>query len=263
VPAGAPSLRDTVLAYKYEGGYGSGGYGEFFLIVSGKMFPDPTNEGDATLFGCSHQFSGIEFLFATPGVGGAYIWEYWTGSQWTTLTVQDGTSKGTLGLTQDGWINWLEGLRDWVLADIPSTGTPKYWVRCRVFTPPSTTPNISSMWITYAGQTCRGVYVANGTPSCKCNYTCYDYSPCFCNLTAYGGSPCECDQACYGDFSCSCDMTCYTEVAATYVPDNRDLNNCYVFAEGTFAKPIVESGLQQIIDRLKTAGTIAIINPLD
>jgi len=48
----------------------------------------------------------------------------------------------------------------------------------------------------------------------------------------------------------------------TYDPYKRDINNCYIYAELSFAKPVLESGLQDIIDRLKTAGTICIINPV-
>jgi hypothetical protein len=43
----------------------------------------------------------------------------------------------------------------------------------------------------------------------------------------------------------------------------RDRNNIYIYREGSFAKPVWETGLQDIIDRLKTAGTAAIINPMD
>jgi hypothetical protein len=43
----------------------------------------------------------------------------------------------------------------------------------------------------------------------------------------------------------------------------RDRNNIYIYREGSFAKPIFETGLQEIIDRLKTAGTAAIVNPMD
>lgn len=407
-----PSLRAAfptdAVAYLYEGGYGYYyGYGQFSEITSGPMFSEPTNEGDAIVFGCAHEFSGVEFIFSTPGVGGTYIWEYWDGSKWVALTIQDSTTKGTQGLTQNGYINWLQGLKDWTKADnipynIPNTGTALYWARCRVLTVPSTTPIISEMWLTYAGQTCRGTYIAHGTASCKCDSSCYGYSPCQCDLSMYGrtacncyktcyghsdcacdsecyqesssctcnivqygyvkctcdhtcysesctcngscygytapafggckgdyspGTPCSCDKTAYGHscscdatcdkfsctcnavcyqqgthgcvcdssnygFNCSCDTGCYTEptgtclcdaarygaidcycnatcysqVAATYNPlttPKRDLDDCYIYYEQSFAKPTVETGLQDIVDRLKTAGTIAIINPLD
>jgi len=58
-------------------------------------------------------------------------------------------------------------------------------------------------------------------------------------------------------------------LVSVYVPDSphgtpyRDRNDIYIYREVSFAKPVWETGLQAIIDRLKTAGTIAIINPMD
>lgn len=58
-------------------------------------------------------------------------------------------------------------------------------------------------------------------------------------------------------------------LVSVYIPDlahgatYRDKNNIYIYREGSFAKPVWETGLQDIIDRLKTAGTAAIINPMD
>jgi hypothetical protein len=38
-------------------------------------------------------------------------------------------------------------------------------------------------------------------------------------------------------------------------------NDCYIYLVGSWEKPLWETGLQAILDRLKTAGTVAIINP--
>jgi hypothetical protein len=79
----------------------------------------------------------------------------------------------------------------------------------------------------------------------------------------YGFGPCACESTCYGYYGCSCNLSCYGQNPATYDYTKRDKNNCYIYWELSFAKPHYESGLQEILDRLKTAGTIAIINPLD
>jgi hypothetical protein len=57
---------------------------------------------------------------------------------------------------------------------------------------------------------------------------------------------------------------CYVGHSGTY-PDpattpSRDKNNCYIYYFESFEKPKWQSGFQDIVDKLKTAGTIAIIN---
>jgi len=46
-----------------------------------------------------------------------------------------------------------------------------------------------------------------------------------------------------------------------YDPGSRDANNCYIYRQSSWEKPVWETGFQEIIDRLKTAGTCAIVNP--
>lgn len=53
----------------------------------------------------------------------------------------------------------------------------------------------------------------------------------------------------------------YVGTNATYDPTLRDLNNCYIYFRDSLRKPIWQSGFQEIVDRIKTAGTICIINP--
>lgn len=213
------TLLDTVLAYSYESGYGYSYYGVFVPILPGSaLFPVPASPGDAALFGNSTQFSGLRFMFSTPGVGGTYIWEYWNGNSWSVLTAvyADLIGNPLVTFTTDGFIHWLEGLTSWKPADnipynIPNTGSNLFWVRCRVVTAPITVPVVSDLKLTYAGQTCRGTY-------CGTN--------------------------------------------ATYDPTMRDKNNCYIYSLLSYVKPSVDEIFQSIIDRLKVAGTAAIINPI-
>jgi hypothetical protein len=53
----------------------------------------------------------------------------------------------------------------------------------------------------------------------------------------------------------------YVGTNATYLPANRDRNNCYIYSLVSFEKPDWQSGFQEIVDRLKTAGTVCIVNP--
>lgn len=102
-----------------------------------------------------------------------------------------------------------------------------------------------------------------GYSPCTCNATCYNDSPCSCDATCYSYVPCICDATCYGYSPCSCDMSAHNTVSATYNPGMRDKNNCYIYLEGTFNKPLWESGLQDLIDKIKVAGTCCIINPVE
>lgn len=208
--------------YTYVGGYAYYGYsyGDFSELtqvaygdfVGNWLFIPPVSVDDAVLFGNLYMFSGVYFDLSTFAVGGSYVWEYWNGVDWTTLTVSD----TTLGFTQDGWVWWKLPGTTWVKGDniaynIPNVGVPWFWVRCRVTASPTVWPEADLIELGYAGATNRGRYCASG--------------------------------------------------AAGYNPVNRDINNCYIYRLGSWEKPLWESGLQNIIDRLKTAGTICIINP--
>lgn len=53
----------------------------------------------------------------------------------------------------------------------------------------------------------------------------------------------------------------YVGSMLTYDPEDRDYNTCYVYRLSSFSRPVWESGLQEILDKLKTAGTVVLINP--
>lgn len=238
--------------YSYEGGYGYlYPYGTSYPLphigvidgIGDNMFSVPTNVGDACLVSSTTKFCGTRIVFITPGVGGTYVWEYWNGIGWTTLTVSD----TTLGLTQNGYIYWEVPGIAWEKADnipynIPNIGERRYWVRVRVVVAPTTTPIADYIPIIYAGQTCRG------------NYTGTQY------LTLSNAQTIS-SVVGFTPFYAHQPLSPATPVLSIYDPTKRDLNNCYIYLLGSFERPLWESGLQDIINRLKTAGTIAIINP--
>lgn len=164
--------------------------------------------------------NGYVYIASTGGFSGGIepIWPTTIGD-----TVLDGdilwvcdsliAEENVTLLRQDGWIHWIEHLTDWIQADnvpynIPNTGTPLYWIRCRVISVPTVCPIVDDFYLTYAGQTCRGSYCAKGIKSCKCDQKCYDYVQCTCDTTCYGYF-CACDQMCYGGYvDCTCNYSC-------------------------------------------------------
>ncbi len=231
VKVGSTLEESATSVYVYEGGYGYYyGYGAFSIIGSGSpLFSLPPSVGDATLYGCATKFSGVALTFLTPGVGGTYVWEYWNGSSWTAFISGTTIRDTTTGLTAGGGLFWLVPESGWEAADnvpynIPSTGSVKYWVRCRVTAIPTTTPVVNVMTILHVGSTNRGHYV--GATAAVAGHA----APLYPGIYDY---------------------------------TLRDKNNVYIYDLIGFEKPVWESGLQDIIDRIKTAGTIAIINPRD
>jgi hypothetical protein len=83
-------------------------------------------------------FKQLIFDLSVLGVGGTYVWEYWNGTAWTTLTVTDGTN----GFTQDGTVSWTIPT-DWATTAVNAVTT--YWVRVRCTATPTTNPTCSSV----------------------------------------------------------------------------------------------------------------------
>ncbi len=88
------------------------------------LFPTP-GTSDRTYFGHSSKFTRLVFDVATASTTQAYVWDYWNGSAWTSLTVVDGTSAFTV----DGIVTWTSP-SDWATKSVNST--TMYWVRARI-----------------------------------------------------------------------------------------------------------------------------------
>ena len=125
------SFNDNTTEARLEGG------------TAFTLLPTPAS-GDRTYIGMPVTFKQARFNFAVVGVGGTYVWEYWNGSTWSTLTVTDGTS----GFTANGTVTWtIPG--DWATNAINSV--TQYWVRVRASANPSTNPTVN--YITVGGWT--------------------------------------------------------------------------------------------------------------
>ena len=119
------------------------------------LFPTPATT-DRTYIGHSVQFTSITVGLSTLGSAATYIWEYWNGLAWTTLTVTDSTS----GFTTSGKVQWTAPAF-WATTSV--NGTTMYWVRVRISgTPPGTNPTVFTMtylgWLEYYNLNNRIVY---------------------------------------------------------------------------------------------------------
>ena len=106
------------------------------------LFPTPATS-DRTYVGHSSKFTSLTFGLAVNGSAATYVWEYWNGTTWSTLTVTDGTS----GFTTSGTVTWTSPI-DWATTSV--NAVTEYWVRVRFTgTAPTTNPTVN--YITYLG----------------------------------------------------------------------------------------------------------------
>ena len=63
---------------------------------------DSSSAGDYFFLGSEEQFGGLAITLETEGIleGGNMVWEYWTGTDWSTLSINNG--KGAANLVSDG-----------------------------------------------------------------------------------------------------------------------------------------------------------------
>ena len=106
------------------------------------LFPTPAT-ADRTYVGHSSKFTSLTFGLSVNGSAATYVWEYWNGTTWSTLTVVDGTS----GFTTSGTVTWTSPV-DWATTAV--NAVTEYWVRVRFTgTAPTTNPTVN--YITYLG----------------------------------------------------------------------------------------------------------------
>ena len=107
-----------------------------------KLFITPATT-DRAYFGHSSKFTRLTFAFGTLGTSATYVWEYWNGTAWTTLSVTDGTSSFTV----NGSVTWAAP-GAWATNAVNSV--TQYWVRVRYTgSAPATNPLTNSA--TYLG----------------------------------------------------------------------------------------------------------------
>jgi len=87
--------------------------------------------GDMMYFGNSTPFKSLSFITSTAGATGVVVWEYWSGSTWTTAPGMSGAFTATGG-SRVAFTNNTPPT-NWATND-PGMGQTKYWVRCRITT---------------------------------------------------------------------------------------------------------------------------------
>jgi hypothetical protein len=95
--------------------------------AGGTPFTLLAGSSDYRYFGHREKFNKLHFDLATAGNYGARTWEYWNGSAWATLAIdQDETN----GFTQDGDVKFTPPT-DWKNTTVNSVAD-KFWVRVKV-----------------------------------------------------------------------------------------------------------------------------------
>lgn len=107
------------------------------------MFPTP-GTSDELYIGLTQKFERTTFILATPGLGGTYVFEYWSGAAWSAFTPTDGTSGFTVS---PGALTWsIASLTGWVTNTVNSITC--YWIRIRPTVLPSSMPTVNSISVT-------------------------------------------------------------------------------------------------------------------
>ena len=94
---------------------------------------------DHLYIGKSVRFMGVDLRVTTAADDGVIIWEYYNGSSWTSLDLDNSTITEVEQLYISGKINFFLP-RDWQLTTINSEEA--YWIRARVTTAHGTSPEI-------------------------------------------------------------------------------------------------------------------------
>ncbi len=88
--------------------------------------------GSYLYFGVDTPFRGLNVALQTPGVwlttAGDLVWEFWNGTQWTTLESGYGFTDGTSDFTRNGTVYWTGDPFNWAPYSV-NGGPDLYYVR--------------------------------------------------------------------------------------------------------------------------------------
>jgi hypothetical protein len=119
--------------------------GTKYKSKSGEVGRYPTNvsfgntSSSALYFGHWQKFFQLDFTFSVEGSGWDGYWEYWNGSSWVSLSVNDGSLK----FTRDGVVKFVPPV-SWKWSKINDM-YGGFWIRVRTTTPGSIIPVASSI----------------------------------------------------------------------------------------------------------------------
>ena len=121
---------------------------------------------DAIYFGNTLPFYGLVLSVGTAGVYDAtFIWEYWNGSAWTTITLYPYIGSSTTPWKTTGWKGYtFNAPSNWAAYDIAGSPTSQYWLRARVsaFTSITTAPSFIQGWYQQVGYPQSKMYIVEG-----------------------------------------------------------------------------------------------------
>lgn len=116
---------------------------DFNSSTSADVDPFPATEAvnDYFAIGARSTFTGLNITISTAGIGGTVAWEYYNGSTWAALTVNDGTTGFTAG-TSTYVIKWTVPSA-WAATTLNASES-LYYVRARVTQVYATNPVLTS-----------------------------------------------------------------------------------------------------------------------
>jgi hypothetical protein len=84
--------------------------------------------GDCIYFGNEEEFHRLDVYMesAAANTDNTFVWEYWNGSAWATLTVSDGTLSSSKVFGKSGKVTWSTSLSKTTINSVNC-----YWVRAR------------------------------------------------------------------------------------------------------------------------------------
>jgi hypothetical protein len=122
------SYIDTEYLFTCDGGTYSA---NLSTSTAFDLFPDDAAIDDAIYFGRIKEFKNIKFYVGTAfaATSVTFVWEYYDGSSWQTLSVTDNTNGFTnLGENEVTW----NVPHDWDHGPVINSIYMVYWVRCRI-----------------------------------------------------------------------------------------------------------------------------------
>lgn len=104
--------------------------------------------GDEIYFVSLAQFKRLDVYMegGTSNTDNTYVWEYWNGAAWATLTVTDGTSYNGKVFGKSGSVTWSTTLGK-------PTGWGHYGIRARITTAGSSLPKATHVQVSEDGKT--------------------------------------------------------------------------------------------------------------
>lgn len=111
--------------------------------VSGGIVAFTTTNNDGILIQDSRRFNLLGLTISAASGGGTYLYQYWTGAAFATLTTLE---VPVYSATGDVWIVW-QAPSDWVIGGPTALDQDKYTIKVSATTHPTTAVSITASWV--------------------------------------------------------------------------------------------------------------------